>query len=262
MSAALAALLERVMLRRGMSSIHDRHKLSPIELEIFENCLRIHYQPIVDLETHAIFAHEALARSSSSRFASPVTMFESAMVAGCCGELGRALRQIAIQESPAIPLFVNVNPNEFNEGYLVRPDEPLFWHSESVYLEITESVPLSHFEVCHSILKEIRSKGVALVVDDLGAGYSNLKYISDLVPEVVKLDRELVAGVVHDSRQHRLVRQLVHLCKEMGARVVCEGIETVDELRAVIDAGAHFGQGYLLARPAFPPPDPVWPTDL
>jgi EAL domain-containing protein (putative c-di-GMP-specific phosphodiesterase class I) len=109
------------------------------------------------------------------------------------------------------------------------------------------------------MLREIRGKGIYLVVDDLGAGYSNLKYIADLSPRVVKLDRELVAGLTRGSRLHRLVASLVRLCRELDASVVAEGIETVDELAAVCDAGVRFGQGYLLARPAFTPPAVRWP---
>src|SRR5690606_19909865 len=139
---------------------------------------------------------------------------------------------------------------------------PIFWHNEEVYLEITESVPIHFFEQCHSVLAEARSKGVKLAVDDLGAGFSNLKYIADLAPDVVKLDRELIAGVSVGTRQHRLMRSLVRLCEDMGARVVAEGIETVEELRAVMEAGVHYGQGYLLARPGFPLPEFTWPKDV
>jgi EAL domain-containing protein (putative c-di-GMP-specific phosphodiesterase class I) len=117
-----------------------------------------------------------------------------------------------------------------------------------------ESVPLSHFEQCHGVLAEIRARGVLLAVDDLGAGYSNLKYIEDLYPQIVKLDRELVAGVRHDTRQFRLLHSIVRLCHEMDAKVVIEGVETVGELSAAMAAGTDYVQGYALARPAFPPP--------
>ena len=259
MSAGFAYLLERLRARRANGSLEDRAGPTDIELEFIENSLRVHYQPLVDLHTHQIFAYEALARSTSKRFAGPPEMFHAAIEAGVCGELGRALRQITVDNSPPVTLFINVNPNEFDEAWLVRPDDPIFWHGEPVYLEITESVPLSHFELCHSVLREIRGKGVFLAVDDLGAGYSNLKYIADLTPDVVKLDRDLVAGLCKESRQQLLVKQLVKLCTEMGARVVAEGIETIDELHAVQDAGVHYGQGFLLARPAFPAPPVIWP---
>ncbi len=63
-------------------------------------------------------------------------------------------------------------------------------------VEITESVPIKYFSQCHWVLAEIRQKGISLAIDDLGAGFSNLKYISDLQPEIVKLDRELIVGCV------------------------------------------------------------------
>ena len=110
-------------------------------------------------------------------------------------------------------------------------------------------------------MKDIRNRGAKLAVDDLGSGYSNLKYISDLRPDVVKLDRGLVGGLTKGTRLYRLVTAIVNLCVDMGAKVVAEGIETEGELRAVIGAGVHYGQGYLLARPASPPPEPVWPLD-
>jgi EAL domain-containing protein (putative c-di-GMP-specific phosphodiesterase class I) len=124
-----------------------------------------------------------------------------------------------------------------------------------VYLEITESVPMTHFELCWDVLSDIRTRGnVQLVVDDLGAGYSNLKRIADLEPRVVKLDRELIAGVTRQSRQHRLVAGVVQLCRDLDSQVVAEGIETVEEYEALRDMGIHYGQGYLFARPGFPLP--------
>jgi EAL domain-containing protein (putative c-di-GMP-specific phosphodiesterase class I) len=206
-----------------------------------------------------VFAYEALLRSKSAAFAGPLEMLEAAVAARCISELGRAARQMAVETCEDWPLFLNVHPNEFDRGLLVQPDDPIFFHSHPVHVEITESVPLSHFEMCHSVLAEIRSKGVMLAIDDLGAGYSNLKYIADLSPEIVKIDRGLVMELGSGPRYRQLVRHIVDMCEGMGARVVAEGIETIDELRAAQEAGADFGQGYLLARPAFPPPTVYWP---
>jgi EAL domain-containing protein (putative c-di-GMP-specific phosphodiesterase class I) len=221
--------------------------------------VRCVYQPVVNLRTHEIFAYEALARPSSPDFQGPLDLFAAAVEHNCTGELGRMLREMAIADVPNHKLFVNIHPAELNEKWLVQPNDPIFQHNEELYLEITESIPLSHFHLCQSILSEVRDRGVHLVVDDLGAGYSNLKYIADLHPRVVKLDRGLVAGLRIGSRLFKLVSAIVVLCRELGAMVVAEGIETVDELQAVIAAGAHFGQGYLLARPAFPLPEVTWP---
>ena len=219
--------------------------------------LKVVFQPLVDLGTRKTFAQEALVRTDA--FSSPPALFEAAVEQGVTGKLGRAIRELAIQGCPNLPLFLNVHPSELNEPYLVQPDDPIFLHSEDVYLEITEGVPLSHFRLCQSILAEVRQRGVHLVVDDLGAGYSNLKYIADLHPRVVKLDRELICGLTMDSRLYALVKAIVVMCESLGAMVVAEGIETQEELTAARSAGAHFGQGYLLARPAFPAPTGTWP---
>jgi EAL domain-containing protein (putative c-di-GMP-specific phosphodiesterase class I) len=221
--------------------------------------VKVVYQPVVDLRTQKIFAYEALARSKAPEFDSPIALFKAAVDHSCAGELGRLLREMAVTGCPDYPLFLNVHPAELNEKYLVQLDDPIFDHDKDVYLEITEGVPLTHFELCKSILSEVRGRGIYLVVDDLGAGYSNLKYIADLEPRIVKLDRELVAGLLLDSRLFKLVSGIVVLCQELGAMVVAEGIETEQELQAVIESGARFGQGYLLARPAYPPPKIEWP---
>jgi EAL domain-containing protein (putative c-di-GMP-specific phosphodiesterase class I) len=222
----------------------------------------IAFQPIVDVKTQKIFAYEALARSKSPLFDGPLQLFAAAVADGATGELGRLLRKLALDGCTTHPLFINIHPAELNEKWVVQPDDPVFQHSEDVYLEITEAVPLSHFRLCKDMLNEVRGRGVHLVVDDLGAGYSNLKYIADLAPRVVKLDRDLIAGLTRDTRLFKLVSAIVRLCSELDSRVVAEGVETETELDAVIAAGARYVQGYLLARPAFPPPPIVWPASV
>lgn len=223
--------------------------------------VRMVFQPVVDLETQKTFAYEALVRAKPTDFASPMALFDAAVAESCTGELGRMLRRMSIEGCPDAPLFLNIHPAELNEHWVVRPDDPIYQHSRDVYLEITESVPLSHFALCQTILAEVRHRpGIFLVVDDLGAGYSNLKYIADLHPRVVKLDRELIAGLTVGSRRFKLVKSIVVMCRELDAMVVAEGIETEPELEAVVQSGARFGQGYLLARPAFPLPAVTWPT--
>ncbi|MEZ4286594.1 MAG: EAL domain-containing protein [Polyangiales bacterium] len=235
----------------GAAAIAQLDKLPQV---LSQGELRVVYQPIVSLATLKTFAHETLVRSTSPNWTSPPRLFEEAIHSQCVGALGRAIRELSIRNCPDVPLFLNVHPNELDESWLVRPDDPIFSHDQPVYLEITESVPLTHFNYCHSVLREIRSRGVYLAVDDLGAGYSNLKYIADLAPEIVKLDRNLVADLGKDKRVFSLVKHIVRLCSDLGAKVVAEGIEEEDECLAAIDAGADFGQGYYFARPTYPPP--------
>lgn len=225
---------------------------------IDERLFRIVYQPLVDLCTGSVFAYEALARITLPGVQNIPMIFDDATRLQRVGELGRMLRKQAVKGCDSHPLFLNINPNEFDEGWLVQPDDPVFWHDEGIFMEITESVPITYFEQCHSVLTEVRGKGVQLAVDDLGAGYSNLRYISDLSPEVVKLDRQLVAGLQAGSRLFTLVRHIVAMCHDMGARVVAEGIETAAELDAVLETGADIGQGYFFAYPGLPPPTSEW----
>ena len=132
------------------------------------------FQPVVDLKTQRIFAYESLARTSSPAFDGPMEMFAAAVAENATGELGRMLRAMSLEGCEGHPLFLNIHPAELNERWVVQPDDPIFQHSEDVYLEITEAVPLSHFRLCKDMLSEVRGRGVHLVVDDLGAGYSNL----------------------------------------------------------------------------------------
>jgi len=132
-----------------------------------------------------------------------------------------------------------------------------------VFIEVTESAAFEYFELCSNVLCEICSRsGAKLVIDDFGAGYSNLRRVVDLRPSVVKVDRSIVRGLDTNSRQRVLFRHLVNMCNELGARVVAEGIETLDELKAVRDGGADYGQGYFMARPSFPISPVHWPESL
>lgn len=219
------------------------------------------YQPIVDVSNGRVRGYEALLRTRVPAFAGPAELFRAAAAAGVVGELGRLSRTLAIRDAPDATLFLNVFPNEFDHAFLVRADDPIFKHRKQVYLEVTESVPLQYFAQCRNVLAEVRKKGVKLAIDDLGSGYSNLKYIADLGPDIVKLDRGLVAGIRSGTIQDRLLKSIVVLCHDVGAEVVAEGVETRDELSAVLDAEVDMVQGYLLARPAMPLPEVAWPGD-
>ena len=222
--------------------------------------LGVVFQPIVEMSTGQTFAHEALVRCRRPEFPDPLVLFEHAVAENACGWLGRLIREVAFSTSGEVPLFVNLHPEELNSRWLVRPDDPLCFHSRPVFLEITESAAFTHFDLCKSVLNELcRRTGALLVVDDFGAGHSNLHRVVELEPSIVKLDLALTRDIHRHSRKRAVVRHMVNLCTELGARVVAEGIETTDELACVRDLGVHYGQGYLLARPAAPPPVATWP---
>src|SRR5450432_2767899 len=223
---------------------------------ITTNDINMVFQPIVEVATGALFAHEALVRCKLPQFASPPILFAAAETERACGYLGSVIRQQTFERCQDVALFVNVHPEELSQRWLVRPDDPLNFHEREVYLEITESAAFTHYELCMSVLKELCSRsGVHLVVDDYGAGHSNLARILDLNPKIVKLDGALIHGIAKDRRRQIMVRHMVALCVDLGARVVAECVETVEELKTVADLGVHYVQRYVLARPAYPPPE-------
>lgn len=254
------------MSSRSTTNRCDRERstsLQAMEAVVCRDDLSVVFQPIVDLTDGSLYAVEALVRCTVPRFQWPPVLFEHAVAHNYCGRLGRTIREATFSRCGGTPVFVNIHPAELSQRWLVQPDDPIFSHDHDVFLEITESVPFSHYSLCVSVLSEIRIRGqIKLVIDDLGSGFSNLKRISDLQPQVVKLDMELIAGIDQNETQRRLVTSIVRLCIDMGAVVVAEGIETKDELTSVIDTGAHFGQGYLLARPSYPIPAITWPYKI
>ena len=237
-----------------------KRQIAAIESIIAEDSLEPAFQPIYALNTGKVFGFEVLTRLEGSIFKEVPDIFETAVYMERVGDLGRVQRTKAVKLAPAKPLFVNVHPAEFDYPLLVRPDDPLFRHPEDVYLEITESAPLSYFEQCTNVLGELRKKGIRVAVDDFGAGFSNVKYIADLSPDIVKLDRELVSGVREGTRQFKLLISIVRLCNDMGAQVVAEGIETAAELVVAERAGGDYCQGYLLGRPAADAREEEWPA--
>jgi EAL domain-containing protein (putative c-di-GMP-specific phosphodiesterase class I) len=218
------------------------------------------YQPIVDLKRKSVFAYEALVRCSVEELSPPPVLFDQAVARGCAGQLGRIIREIAVPGADGMRLFMNIHPEELQEAWLVRLDDPIFTHDDEVYLEVTESVPMSHPLLCKTVLGEMASRaGVHVVVDDLGVGYSNLPRIAELKPRMVKLDRALIAGIDTSERSLELVAALSELCLRLGAKVIAEGVETVGEYHALLTTGVQYAQGFLFARPGAPPPDVTWP---
>jgi EAL domain-containing protein (putative c-di-GMP-specific phosphodiesterase class I) len=222
--------------------------------------IEVVFQPIVDITTGKALAHEALVRCSRPEYASPPVLFEHAVEEEACGRLGRTIREVAFSTCGDVALFVNLHPAELASRWLVRPDDPIGFQEQPVYLEITESATFTHYDLCRNVLAELCSRtGALLVVDDFGAGYSNLDRLARLEPAVVKLDIALIHDIHEQKRKQIVTRHVVRLCEELGARVVAEGVEKLDELKCVRDLGVSLVQGYLFARPATPPPAHTWP---
>jgi EAL domain-containing protein (putative c-di-GMP-specific phosphodiesterase class I) len=106
----------------------------------------------------------------------------------------------------------------------------------------------------NSVLARLRSEGIRLAIDDVGAGFSSLRHLLNLRPDFIKIDRSLCRRV-NEGPARALLEGLVAFSSQIGAAVVAEGIETREELRGLQQIGVTFGQGYLLGAPA-PMPRP------
>jgi EAL domain-containing protein (putative c-di-GMP-specific phosphodiesterase class I) len=222
--------------------------------------LGVVFQPIVDIATGLAFAFEALVRCKDARYPNPPALFEAAVKEEACGRLGRLIREIAFETCGKNAIFVNLHPQELTERWLVKADDPLVFHEHPVFLEVTESASFTYFDLCQGALKEVcRRTGARIVIDDFGAGYSNLERVALLAPAVVKLDMALTRNIQSHPAKQIIARHMVAMCKELGAVVVGEGVEQLDELKCLRDLGVQYAQGYLLARPASPPPAHAWP---
>lgn len=221
-----------------------------IDVAIEQGLVYVDLQPVVDLATGKARGYESLARCRIPELASPLQLFAAAQEQKAIWKLGRELRRLSTAAAHGAMLFLNVHPWELDDQMMVDAEDPIATHTGRLVIEIPEGSPLLRYRFAHANLDTLRSRGVALALDDFGAGYSNFGYIAQLAPEIVKLDRELIAGAKIGSRQHTLITSLNALCRAQGARVVAEGIETADELAAVIDAGIPYGQGFYLGRPS------------
>src|SRR5690606_10443065 len=210
---------------------------------IREADMQVVFQPIVSLDTGTTYAYEALARCTIPRFESPAVLFERAAEEQACGRLGRLVRNVLFETVGPVPVFVNVHPQEAGQRWLVQPTDPIFMHDAQVFLEVTEAAAFDAFDLCMNVLHEVRDRcGARIVVDDFGAGYSDLQRVLALKPDIVKLDMSLIRDLDRSPSQQRYVKELVDTCHKLGALVVAEGIETMQELQAVANAGADYGQ--------------------
>lgn len=236
--------------------------LPDVEAIVAAGDVTVAYQPIVDVVSGELFAYEALARCRCPAFPDPPALIAAAREQHVLGKLGRYLRRAASAGCPETPLFLNVDPAEFDDGEILREDEPAVCHGPGAYLELTEAAPTTHFRSLTSSIRELRERGARLVLDDVGAGYSNLRNLADLEPDIVKLDREVIVGLTIGSRPLTLVRGLVALCADLGCEVLAEGVETIEELEALRSVGIRLVQGFLLGRPQAEPQVSGWRAAL
>lgn len=224
--------------------------------------LWVAFQPIVLWPNQSVFAYEALVRTSEPSLARPEDLIDAVERLGRISELGRSIRAAitrATREAPGQPtLFVNLHAADFEDPDLFKAEAPLSAIASRVVLEITERAPLMDVKSLHTKIGRLREMGFKVAIDDLGAGYAGLSAFSQLEPDFVKLDMSLIRGVDTSGSRRSVVRAMVQLCNELGARVISEGVETTAERDTLSREGCELLQGFLFAKPERAYPHPKW----
>jgi len=212
------------------------------------------FQPIVSLTERRIYAYEAQMRSREAALPHPGAMLSAAERLDRLPDLGRAIRARAAAAARTLRedvlLFINLHPADFEDPTLYSEAAPLAPFARRVVLEVTERAALDDMHKLREKVARLRALGYRVAVDDLGAGYAGLATFATLEPEVVKIDMFLVRDIETTRTKRTLVGSLTGVCRELGMKVVAEGVETAGERDALIDLGCDLMQGYFFARPA------------
>jgi diguanylate cyclase (GGDEF)-like protein/PAS domain S-box-containing protein len=230
--------------------------------------MRIHYQPMIDLDEGSLIGFEALIRWEHPErgLVAPMEFVPLAEETGLIVPLGvwaleQACKQAvrwheATPDAPLLSMSVNLSPRQLAEPALPNDVARVLHDSgiqpSALWLEITESTLMRDAESALSALGALRALGLHLAVDDFGSGYSSLAYLARLPVEQLKIDRSFTAGVGTRRDSTAIVDAIVSLSRALHLLTVGEGIETREQFRLLRGMGCEIGQGYLFgpARPA------------
>jgi EAL domain-containing protein (putative c-di-GMP-specific phosphodiesterase class I) len=227
--------------RRSPDAVSTRSIAGPITVA---------WQPIVEVASGEVVAAEALARFPERAPTPTVEVFAQARAAGVGPALEAACLQIVLAARERLPpgvlASVNVSPTALCDP-LVRATWPE--DLSGVLVELTEQAASEDVAIDGAVA-ELRHRGAQLAVDDASTGYAGLLRLARLRPDVVKLDRDLVAGSEDKVDQRAVIEALVSLAHRIGARVIGEGVESLDDLIQLAALGVDQAQGWAIAPPA------------
>ena len=250
--------------------------LSEAEAEELEEAIRIiegnlfsyHFQPIVDVSTGDIFSYEALMRPVSDVLKNPLDVIRYADLRNRLNDIERAtfLNVLGIIDEGKTnffghKVFINSIPKTVLSAEDYRAVEELMTrHNGVAVVEITEQAELKEDDF-KAFKERMERIGVQTAIDDYGTGYSNVQNLLRYMPDYVKIDRSLLSGMQDDPKKRHFVREIIEFCHSNGIQALAEGVETGEELRAVILLGADLIQGYYTARPQAEPLEAI-PYDI
>ena len=230
-----------------------RSQHSALSAVLEHESIGIALQPVVDLVSGRCTSMEALARFGPG-FGPPDVTLAVARKVG----LGPALERLAARNAvrmlphlaPDQSLAVNLSPDVAPDLAARLPDDlPL----DRLILELTEHAAVECYADVRRSIEPLRERGLLLAIDDAGAGFASLRHIVELRPDIIKIDRSLLAGIDEDPARRSVLTTFVLLALDIGAAVVAEGVETTQELAAVSALGVDAVQGHLIALPSTDP---------
>ena len=238
--------------------VRRREIESELRMAIQREELSIYFQPIVDLATGRIRSFEALVRwfHPEKGELRPDEFIPVAEETGVIITLGNWITaqaaKTAAQWPDDVTLCVNLSPLQIRApgaalGILSAIREAGLPPSR-LELEITESVFLEADETTDSFMRQLAAEGVRFAIDDFGTGYSSLGYLDKYPFGKIKIDRSFVSGMDVGKTSDAIIRAVAEMANTLEMEIVAEGLETVEQVRAVRAAGCTLGQGYYFSR--------------
>ena len=231
--------------------------------------LEVHYQPIVEIETHRVVALEALMRwkHPSQGFVRPDRFVRIAEEAGLIVPIGDFVLQRAVEDmvrwrqkgAEVVPVAINVSAVQLQRSNLAETITKLTrqhgLEPTMLQIEITESAVFERREAgareaSEDAVGRLRELGVHIAIDDFGTGYSSLSYLKRWRVDTLKIDRSFVRDLVTDMSDLAIVSAIIAMARHLHIEVVAEGIEGWPQLEKLRHLGCSYAQGYLFARPA------------
>ena len=226
----------------------DKIHIGEEEFELDEGVVHVVFQPIVDTESGMVIGHEALSRSSMGDF-SIQEIFRKYRSVGKLAELKEICFQKQIETAEALEMervFINVDFKLLE--HIGRRRKPA---DVEVILEISEKEALLDIEHHLAVTQEWRADGFRFAFDDFGVGFISLRFLADLEPEFIKLDRLTILQAVASDEFRGFLNHVVQGLRQYARQgIVAEGIESEEELAVAKQIGIHLVQGYLFGKPA------------
>lgn len=226
------------------------------------NLFRLAYQPIIAVESGAIVGYEALLRWSDGTRGevSPSDFIPIAEATGLIVSLGRSALEWACFEAASWPtqrtVAVNLSPAQFQSHNIVEIVRDVLARSglrpERLELEVTEGMLLENTGPVLQTMEELQRTGVALTLDDFGAGHAGLSYLKRFPFKKMKIDGSFVRSLGCDRESDAIVEAILLLGKRLNMRVVAEGVETEEQFEQLRRMECPYVQGYLTGRPMPP----------